>query len=182
MFWVFDVPLGANGGRVEKFVVSPLSAWFPHGGGVGDELGEIFIWRDHVGVNTALLIGAVSEGADDVVGLVARDFEHGDTHGFAKAFDVGDGNGELLGHGFALGFVGWVDFVPRCGFFGIKGNTDVGGIVVIDDIEERVGKSHDRRGIHALGGEDGIAEEGEVGTVNKSHAVEEEKLMHWGKC
>ena len=141
LFGRFYFPLATNAGGVEQFVVAPLAARFPHGCGVGYELSKIFIGRHHVGVNPSLEIGAVGKRANDIVGLVAWDLQHRDSHGSAKLFDVGDGDGEFLGHFVALCLVFGVNDVPRGGFFGVEGYADVGRVVVVDQIEKHVCKS-----------------------------------------
>ena len=86
-------------------MVAALATWFPHGGGCTDELGKILIRSNHVGVDAPALIGAVGDGADDVVCFVAVEFKHGYAEGVAKFFDQGDGLGEFFRHGLSLSFV-----------------------------------------------------------------------------
>ncbi len=52
--------------------------------------------------------GFAGQGADDVVGLEAGEFEDGDAIGFEGAADVGNLLGKILGHGGAVGFVAFV--------------------------------------------------------------------------
>ena len=67
---LFDVPLVLYAGNIEQLVVASLSAGLPHGGGFTDQLGEVLIWGDHVGMNASPLICSVSNRADNVIRLV----------------------------------------------------------------------------------------------------------------
>jgi len=67
----FHAPLFAHRGGVERFAAESLAGGFEHGDRGADQLGEIFVGRDHEGVVAAGLGGEPGVGADDVVGLVA---------------------------------------------------------------------------------------------------------------
>ena len=158
-------------------MVGALASGFPHEGGGRKELGEILVRRDHVGFESRGL-GAFHKGANEVVRLEAVDLEDGDVEGAAEGFHVGDGGGEFLGHGIALGFVGGVADVSRGGSGGIKRDANVGGLLLFEDGEEGVDEAVERGGVDALGVADGGLDEGEVSTVDQGHAVEQEKAVH----
>ena len=177
---LFDAPdfgelLGGDG-----FVVGAFAAGLPHGGGVGDELGKVFVGGDHEGVVIAFVVGGLGEGADEVVGFVAIDFEEGDGEGFAEFFAGGDGGAEFVGHLVAVGFVFGILFVARGGGGGVPGDGEVGGLLVLDDGEESVGEAEEGGCVDALRVHDGVADEGKVGAVDEGHSVEEEQAVRLG--
>ena len=57
-------------------------------GRIGHELGEILVGRDHVGDEVALSFGAFRKSADDVIGLPAGTFDHGDVEGLDEALHM----------------------------------------------------------------------------------------------
>ncbi len=57
-------------------------------GRVGYELGEILVGRDHVGDEVARGFGAFRKSADDVVGLPAGAFDHGDVESLDEALHM----------------------------------------------------------------------------------------------
>ena len=118
-------------------------------------MGEVLVGSDHVGLE-AVGFGAFDEGADEVVGLEAVDFQDGDGEGAAECLHVGDGGGELFGHFVALGFVGGVFDVARGGCGSIEGDAEVGGVFLFQDGEEGVDEAVEGGGVDAFGVADGI--------------------------
>lgn len=165
--------------EADDFMIGAFAAGLPHVGGGGDELGEVFVRGDHVGLE-AVWLGAFDEGADEVVCLEAVDLEDGDGEGAAEGFYVGDGGGEFFGHFVALGFVGGVFDVARGGRGGVEGDAEVGGFFFFEDGEEGVDEAVEGGGVDAFGVADGVVNEGEVGAVDQGHAVEEEEAFHVG--
>ena len=119
--------------------------------------------------------GLARERADDVVGLVAVEFEHGQVEGADEALDVGDGGAEFLGHFLALGLVGGKFLVARGGRGGVEDDGEMGGRLLGEQFEQRVGEAVDGGGVAARGGADRVGGEGEVGAVDERHAVEEKE-------
>ena len=99
-------------------------------------------------------LGLRGEGADDVVGLVAVEFEDRDVEGLAEALEVGQGGGEVLGHLVALGLVFGKELVARGRGGGVEGDREVGGLLLLEDGQEGVGEAEEGGGIDPLRGED----------------------------
>jgi len=52
----------------------------------------------------------------------------------------------------------------------------MGRFLIVDDVEERIGKSENGACVQAVGSDAGVFRKGEMGAVNKRHTVEEEEL------
>lgn len=160
-------------------MIGALAPGPPDRGGGADELGEILIGRDHVGVEFTTGIGAVCECADDVIRLVAIELQHGDLKGLAEAFHLRNCGEQFLGSGIALGLVGGKFDVARGGCLSIERDAEVSGIFLFDDGEQCVREAVESGGIDALGIADGIGDKGEMRPVDQRHAIEK-KQSHAG--
>ncbi len=178
--WLRNAPDFREFIEPDDFVFTSFAARLPHVGGGGNELGEVFVRRDHVGLE-AVGFGAFDKCTDQVVRLEAVDFQDGDGEGAAEGFDVGDGGGEFLRHCVALGFVGGVFDVARGGRGRIEGDAEVRGVFLFQDGEEGVDEAVEGGGVDAFGVPDGIVDEREMRPVDQGHAVEEEEAFHVGK-
>ena len=68
--------------------------------------------------------------------------------------------------------------MPRGGRGGVEGDSDVGGVLLFKDEEQRVDEAVERGGVDTLRVADRILDQREVGAVNEGHAVEQEKAFH----
>ena len=142
---------------------------------VGDELPVILVGRHHIDVEL-LLRSLRGDGADHVVGLVARDLEQGDVPGLDEAADVGYGCVDVLRRLLALGFVFGKGLVAEGGPGGVESDGGVGGRESSEGIVKRVDEAEDGRGVHAFRVDARIAYEGVVGTVDQCVSIDEEEL------
>ena len=142
---------------------------------VGDELSVVLVGCHHVDVEL-LLRGLCGNGADHVVGLVARDLEQGDVPGLDESADVGYGCVDVLRRLLALCLVFGECFVAEGGPGGIESDGGVGGRESSEDIVKRVDEAEDGRGVHAFRVDARIAYEGVVGTVDQCVSIDEEEL------
>ena len=117
----------------------------------------------------------MSESADDVIGFIAIEFQHRNLESLAQPFDVRDGGEQLLGCGIALSLVSRKFDVSGRGCVGIKSDAEVGGLLLLNDREQRVRKAVESRSIDALRIADGIGDEGEMSAVDQSHTVQEKQ-------
>ena len=122
-----------------------------------------------------MLFGASNERADDVVGLVAIANQGRDVKGFEQSSDMRQSPDDVLRHRFALDFVFGELAVPFGRRFGVEGDGDVRGLLIRENVQQRVGKDEQRRRIDTFRREDGAADEREVRAVNQRHAIEQEK-------
>ena len=144
------------------------------------KLAEVFVRRDHVGLE-AFLLGALHQRADEVVGLVAVAHEHRDVEGLEHAPHVRERRTDVFGHFLAVRLiVGELDVALR-GRRGVEGDADVGGLLVLEDVEQRLGESVERGGVHAFGREDGASNEREVRSIHQRHAVQQEQFLRHAK-
>ena len=87
------------------------------------------------------------------------------------------GGGEFVGLFCGVGLGGGEFGVRGGGGGGVPGDGKVGGLLVLDDGEEGIGEAEEGGGVDALGVDDGVADEGEVGAVDEGHAVEEKEAV-----
>ena len=113
------------------------------------------------------------ERADDIIGFVARQLQHRDVHGPAKAFHIRNRGGAILRHFFALGLVrGELDVA--FGRFGrIKRDRKVSWPLVLEDVQEGIGKPQHGGGIYPLGSDDRAADKGKMSAINQRHTIKE---------
>ena len=175
-----NAPFFEDGGDVEDFDIIAFAPGAVHMDALGDELPEVFVGGDHVDGLKVFFFGAVCEGADDVVGFVAVEFEYGDAEGFGDAVEVRHGGGEVFGHFFAVGFVLGVDAMPLGGCRGVEDDGEVTGLPFVDDVDEGGSEPEDGRGVESAGGVDGVVDEGEVGAVGEGHAIEQVCVQQLG--
>lgn len=175
-----DTPDFRELGQADDFVVGALAPGFPHVSGGGNELREILVRSDHVGLE-AVRLRAFHESPDDIVRLEAVDFQHGNAEGAAEVLDVRDGGGEFLRHLVALGLVGRVFDVAGRGCGGVESHADVRGELLFEDGKEGVDEAVEGGGVDAFGVADGILDKGKVCPVDQGHAVEEEEAFHVGE-
>ena len=89
-----------------------------------DELAEILVRRHHVGGESGRL-GLARQRADQVVGLVAVEFQHGKVERADEPLDVGQRLAELLRHRLALRLVGLEFLVPRGRRVGVEDDGEM---------------------------------------------------------
>src|SRR5579883_1722982 len=80
------------------------------------------------------------DGADDVVGLIAGEFEHRDAHGVEEAADVRDLFGEILRHFRTVGFVVSEAFRAEGRSGAFEDGGDVFGLVAGHELAEHIVK------------------------------------------
>ncbi len=171
-----DAPLRQHLGHAEDFGVVALARGTVDEDMLVNELAEILVGRHHVG-REIFFDGLAGERANDVVGFVAVEFEHGQVEGADEALDVGNGGGKLLGHFLALRLVGGKFDVARGGRVGVEDDGEMGGRLLGQEFEERVGEAVDGRGVASGGGANRVCGKGEVGAVDEGHAVEKEESV-----
>ena len=60
----------------------------------------------------------------------------------------------------------------------VEGHTQVGGLLLVENLLQRVAEPQDGRGVDALGVDGGPADEGIVGTEDDGVCVKEEQFLH----
>ncbi len=89
-----------------------------------DQLQQVLVAGDDQDIEI-LLGGLARQRANDVVGLVPRNFQDGQAHGLAVAADVGQLHAEVFRHGRALRLVGGEELVAKRGRGGVEHDSDV---------------------------------------------------------
>ncbi len=171
-------PEFAQGGEIDDVVFAAAAPGFPHRAGLGDQLSEILVGGDHEGFEVTPGVGLPGEGADDVVGLVAVQFEDRDVERFTEALEVGEGGGQFLRHVLAVGLVLGKELVAGSGRGGVEGHREVGGLLFFENGQEGVGKPEEGRGVNPLRAVNRVPDQGEMGPVGQCHPVQQEKPLH----
>ena len=118
------------------------------------------------------------QGADDIVGLKARHLQHRDVIGRQNLLDMGHGKADALGCGLALGLVFGVGFVAEGAASGVKGHTDVGGLLLGKHLFKGVHKTQYGRCVLALGVDARILDKGIIGPEDKGVCIEKKEFVH----
>ena len=139
---------------------------------LADELCEVLVEGDHVGVEPGRL-GTPRDGADHVVRLDAGVADDRDAHRLGHPLHVRQGVahplGRLLARALVVGVGVGAPGRPRC----VEHHGDVGGLLVGEDLQQRVGVAEYRRRVEAVGGDQRIVQKHEVGAVHQRHAVDQ---------
>ena len=145
----------------------------------GHKLAKVLIWGDHEDFVKAIGLSTMSEGADNVVGLIAIHLEYRNPKCFSDPAKMRHRGGEVFWHGFALSLVFWVQNVA-CGWGrSIKDYSEVTGLLLGDQLDQGAGESKDSRGVEAFGGINRATDQGKVCTVGEGHTIEKiERLGH----
>ena len=73
--------------------------------------------------------------------------------------------------------VGELD-VPLRRRLGVEGDGEMGRLLVLEDVEQRLGKPVERGGVHAFGRENGAADEREVRPIDQRHPIQQKQFLH----
>ena len=133
-----------------KLAATPTGSEDFHVG--GDELSVILVGGHHVG-GEAVLLRLVCECANDIVGLIAGHFNHGDAEAVQYFLDVGHGSLYVFGGCLALSLVALIRLVAECGSGRVEAHGYVGGILLLEHFEQGVEEAECRRGVETGGGD-----------------------------
>ncbi len=93
---------------------------------------EVFVRGDHEAL--AISRGVGDHGSDEVVGLETIEDEKRDAERGEETFDMREGGDEILGHGFAVGFVFGEEDVTFGGGWGIESGDEMSRGVILDQV------------------------------------------------
>jgi hypothetical protein len=164
----FDVDDFPRVGRLARLVESHA---------IGNQLHIVLVRRDHVALEV-FPFRPLHQSADDVVGLPAGDFQHGDIVGLDDALQIRQLVDHVVGHFLPRRLVFRVPFVPEGRMRRVEGHGDVFGLLLLEDFLQRRDEAVHRAGVHALRVDQRPVDEGEVGAVGDGHAVNDEKAFH----
>ena len=153
-----------------------LCGGLPHAGGhqldlgtVGNELEAVLVAGDDDAV-PAVGLAFAADGADEIVGLVARQLVLGDAHGGQHLLQRQQLHGQLLRHPLALGLVGRVRLVAERGLPTVEGNAQGLRLLLVQQALERGDKAVDGVGVQAL--PCGQGPDAVIGAVDDAVAVQ----------
>jgi len=141
-----------------------------HDDPAGDELHEVLVARDDDDLHPFAL-ELPGQGSDHVVGLDARDLQQGDPVGPHEILHHVDLGLQFVGHGLAVGLVGFEGLVAERGPPGVEDDGDVLGLALPQEPGEHVVEAVDGVGRKPAGV--GQALDGEEGPVDVVAAVDE---------
>ena len=139
---------------------------------VADELREVLVQRHHVGVEAGRL-RARRQRADHVVRLHSVVGDHRQAHRLGDAAHVRQRGADVLRRLRARALVVGVLAVAPSGTGGVEHHRQVGGLLVVEDLQQGGGVAVHRRRVEAVGGDQGTVQEHEVGAVHQGHTVDE---------
>ena len=145
---------------------------------VGNELSEILVGRHHESVE-ALLLGFHRQRGNYIIGLESRHLDYRDAVGLKNLLDVGNGELDVLGCGFALGLVGLIRLVPESRALGVEAHGDVRRVFLLQYIVKCVDKSENSRSVHAAGSESRSTDKCIICSENQGICIEEEEFLRF---
>ena len=90
---------------------------------------------------------------------------------------MGQRRAEVFGHLLPVGLVvGKLD-MPLRRRRGIERDGEVGRLLVLQDVEQRLGEPVERRGVHAFGRQDRAADKREVRPIHQRHPIQQEQFL-----
>ena len=115
--------------------------------------------------------GADRQAAQDVVGFVAGILEKRNPVGPEDFLQLGELDDQIVGHGFSVGFVIPIDFLPDFGPGGVENDSDVVGAGVVQDFSQGGQESVDGVGRESAGG--GKSLDGIVRPVKQRRSIDQ---------
>jgi hypothetical protein len=79
--------------------------------------------------------------------------------------------------GLSVRFVGLKSTVPESRGSCIKGNSQVGGCFLVNNLYEGVGKAQYSTGVHTLGVDPWVVTKSKVRSVDQCHGIEEKEFV-----
>ncbi len=148
-----------------------------HEYGVGHELAIVLVGRHHIR-DEAAVGGAVSQRADDVVGLISGQLHDGNAHRLQHPLDIRNRQGYVLGLLVAPGLiVGKHIVAERMAADGVEADGQMRRILLAHQVVESVYESEYGRGVESAGGYARIAEKRVVGTINQRVCVKQKQFL-----
>ena len=176
LFRALQAPPGADLLGSQHFVGVALAARFVHQHLVGDQLAEVLVRGHHVG-GVPVLLGMPRQGADHVVRLVPVAFQDGDVEALDDAADVGDVRGDVVRHLLPVRLVLRVFQVPLGGLGGVEDHGDVGGLLLLDQVQQGEREAECRAGVEAPAVDPRVLDEAEVRAVDQRVGIEQEEAL-----
>ena len=144
-----------------------------HAHGAAHELAVVLVGRHHVGVYApAACFGG--QGANDVVGLIARHLEDGDAVGADDVFYNRYGEADGLRRLLALCLVLLVGLVAEGGPGRVEGHADVRGLLLAQHLFEGVDKAQYGRRVEAFRVDAGRLDKSVIRPVDEGVGVQKE--------
>jgi len=146
-----------------------------------DELGVVLVGRNHAHLDV-VADEALGHRSDDVVGLVALQFENGDAIGANDVLDDGHGAGDVFGLRLTLRLVVGVGLVAERGAVHVESHGDKVGLLLAQQFVEGVHKAIDRRSVLMLRIDDGRRNQTIISAIDERVSVEKIEPFHsfWG--
>ena len=143
-------------------------------GAVGDELRQVLVGRHQPGVKAGRLRPG-GDGADDVVGLRAGVGDLRDAQRFGDGVDVAERVQHLLRRLLPLRLVLAVLVMAAVAAGGVEHHRHVRGLLLLDDLDQRVGVAERGRRVDAARRQPRVGQEDEVCLIDDRHAVDQEQ-------
>ena len=139
----------------------------------GYQLAVVFIRCHHIHLET-FFFGLLGNRADDIVGLIARDFQNRDIVSFNDIFDERDRLADIFRCLLPLRLVLFVGFVAESRAFRVEGYCYMGRVFTFQDIFQAVDKTKDCRSVHTFGVDTRILDKSVVRPINQCICIYEE--------
>ena len=143
-------------------------------GAVGDELRQVLVGGHQPRVEAGRLRPR-GDGADDVVGLRAGPRDLRDAQRLGDGVHVAERVQHLLRSLLPLRLVLAVLVMAAVAAGGVEHHRHVRGLLLLDDLDQRVGVAERGRRVDPARGQARIGEEDEIGLIDDRHAVDQEQ-------
>ena len=90
------------------------------------------------------------------------------------------GSSQVLGHLFPIGLVFRVDFVAWGWSPGIEGDGQMGGLLLLQDGQDGIGKPVQCGAVYPIRGKNRVTDQGKMCPVGQCHTIEQEEPLHPG--
>ena len=112
--------------------------------------------------------------ADNIVGLIARNFQYRDIVGFYDVFDERDRLADIFRRLLPLRLVLFVGFVAESRTFRVEAYRNMGRVFTFQDIFQAVDKTEDGLSVHAFGVDTRVLDKSVVRPINQCICIYEE--------
>ena len=174
---IVDTVFGADRLAIDDLDTSFGTFLFVYPTVVAHQLPVVLIGRHHINVvtrrNTLL-----REGADHVVGLVALDLQHRDTHGVEHPFDIRHREEDILGRLGPVGLVFGENLAAETATLGIERHTQQIGTFAFLNVAQELDESEHNGGVHTRAVAHGSAQECVIILEYQRIGIDQKKFFH----
>ena len=168
----FDLPLVEHFWNTKNFELASLTAWFVDLNFFRHELVEVFVRCHHHHFLEPRFRRLTGQCSNNIVGFKTGATKDWNFHGLHQAVNEWDLLTDVFRQSVSLRLVFRILYMPMRWVRRVKGDCQMGWLLFLDQIEDRVGHAEHSGSAPAARSKSRAANECKVGAVNQRHTIE----------